>query len=43
MSCFSRFCKKGTTVNKKLSIDENLYQDLTELSNSSMMRQLVSW
>ncbi len=34
MSCFSRFCKKGTTVNKKLSIDENLYQDLTELSNS---------
>ena len=35
MSCFSRFCKKGTTVNKKLSIDENLYQDLTELSNST--------
>ncbi len=32
MSCFSKFCKKGATINKKLSIDENLYQDLTELS-----------
>ena len=34
MSCFSKFCKKGTTINKKLSIDENLYQELAELSNS---------
>ena len=36
MSCFSRFCKKGTTVNKKLSIDENFL-------TVRMMRQLVSW
>lgn len=35
MSCFSRFCKKGSSVNKKLNIDENLYQDLAELSNST--------
>ena len=34
MSCFNRFWKKGTSVNKKLSIDENLYQELVELSNS---------
>ncbi len=35
MSCFSRFCKKRNYSKQKLSIDENLYQDLTELSNST--------